>query len=81
MSLKTDEHVVAAWAERHSGPGWSNTTIEVLIRKNGTSDYRMESIQPHDQTPEMLTLFGVSCAAIGALTAVVRETWRPHGPG
>jgi len=65
--------IVAAWAERCSGPGWSNTIIWYLERDEmGT--LRVEAIQPNEQTAEMMELFEFSeVAARRMLSAVVRR--------
>lgn len=41
------KHVVTAWVEKCSGPGWSNTPMWVLYRTpNGPSAYGIACIQP-----------------------------------
>lgn len=52
-TIYKDEHIVAAWAEPASGPGWSNTPVWVLIRDSSTGKYRVDALQPHEQTGRM----------------------------
>lgn len=66
------EHVVCAFAEHATGPGWANQPIWVIIQ-DGDGKLRRECLQPEEQTPEMRTLFNVSVAANGAMTAAVRR--------
>jgi len=71
VTLADLEHIVTAWAEKASGPGWSNFPIWVLIiEPMGT--YRLECIQPEEQTDEMRTLFKVSALVAEQMTALVR---------
>ena len=72
MKLKKDDHVVTAFAENASGPGWTNQPIWVVVRNRG-GDLRMECIQPRDQTRDMILLYGPSQASHGAMTAAVRR--------
>lgn len=71
MRLGEGDSIVTAWAESPSGPGWSNRLVWALVR-NRTHGLRLESIQPDDQTADMLLLFDVALSATGALTSAVR---------
>jgi hypothetical protein len=73
MTLKPTEYVVAAWAEPASGPGWANSPLWVLVSEQGIPIYRVECLQPEEQTDEMQTLYAVSRAAHVAMTAAVRR--------
>jgi len=58
--------VVAAWADKHDGPGWSNTLVRALLRyPDGKLEVR--AWQPDEQTDDMRTLFRVSEAASRAM--------------
>lgn len=76
MKLAKNERIVAAWASPANGPGWANAPIQVLIQRIGGPDYRMEWIQPQDQTDEMHYLYAVSAAVHGAMTAAVERAAR-----
>ena len=69
-TLSFTGRIVTAWPESPTGPGWSNRIVWVLVRHD---DGRLEeiAIQPEDQTPEMIALFGVALAARDALTSAV----------
>lgn len=68
-----DEHIVAAWASPAAGPGWANTPIKVLIQKNGTHDFRVEYIQPGEQTREMHCLYRASAAVAEDMRRAVEQ--------
>ena len=72
MKLKDGDVVVTAWAERASGPGWSNQLVWVLIRERG-GKLREEAFQPCDQSDGMYELFNVCAAATESLTAEVKR--------
>lgn len=67
--LKNGEEVVAAWAERASGPGWSNQLVWMCIRTTDGA-YRLDAFQPSEwhASPAFCALFSVS--------AVVAEDMR-----
>lgn len=71
MDLKERDRIIAAFAERASGPGWANQPIWVLVRDGDNSDLRLECIQPDEQTAEMAYLYDVSVAAHSAMTSAV----------
>lgn len=73
MKLATDDHIICAYAEHASGPGWSNTPIWVIVRDARDGSLRQECIQPDEQTAEMYTLYPVSAAAHGSMTSVVKS--------
>lgn len=53
--------VIAAWAERCSGPGWSNQVVWYLTR-DSTGNLKIHDIQPGDMSDAMLHLFNTSAA-------------------
>jgi hypothetical protein len=63
-------HVVAAWAEHASGPGWSNRLVNVLYR-DGNGMLTIERLQPDQQTADMSTLFDVSATVTLSMIAAV----------
>lgn len=78
------EHIVTAYAERCSGPGWANFPVWVVIRQNGTSNVRVDAIQPSEQTPELMKARGVSDAMnrlmVEEVTAALRKPRRKRAP-
>lgn len=58
--LKNDEYIVTAYAEAASGPGWGNTPVWVVVCRKGTQDYRIECLQPDEQTSVMRSVYQVS---------------------
>ena len=73
QKLGPDEYVVAAFAEHASGPGWANSPVVMIVYDRSTGKLRQEGLQPEEQTAEMHTLYDVSAAAHGAMTAAVRR--------
>lgn len=71
--------VIAAWAAPASGPGWANSPILVLRLRAGTNKYRVDYIQPEDQTPEMRCLYGPSAAMHKAMKKAVEAMPREEG--
>ena len=61
--LAKGDHVVVAWPEYASGPGWSNALVWVIVH-DAKGNLRREALQPHMQDDEMRTLFaiGADCA-------------------
>ena len=53
--------IVSAWAERCSGPGWSNQVVWYLTR-DSTGNLKIHDIQPGDMSDAMLHLFNTSAA-------------------
>lgn len=70
--ISPDEYVVTAWAETAAGPGWSNSLVLALVCKRGTTDYRIEYLQPDEQTKEMCVLFSTVAAATAAMTRAAK---------
>lgn len=60
--LAPGEYVVTAWAEAAAGPGWSNAPLWVLVGAPLITQkgYRIECLQPDEQTAAMVTLYGIS---------------------
>lgn len=65
--------VGAVWAQSHSGPGWSNRLIYVLIHQ-ASGGTRIEALQPSDHTREMRTLFPACSLLCGQMRAEV-DAW------
>ena len=80
FKLSEHDHILTAYAESASGPGWGNTPIWVLIRSRLDGALRLECIQPPDQSPEMQILYRVSQAAHEGMTWAVRSTAKPAEP-
>jgi len=82
MLTLDDTHILTAYAERCSGPGWVNQLYWLVVR-DPTGEIRQVAIQPEDWTKELDALFPwVSLAhsqVMGALTlleAMDREKLR-----
>lgn len=63
--------ILTAYAQTCSGPGWSNSVIVAVIQSRGTPKYRVEYIQPEDQTRDMVVLFAAAAAINKAMIAAV----------
>lgn len=73
LHLEERDHVVAAWAESASGPGYRNSPLWVLVRSQLDGVYRVECLQPSEQTNEMMMLYAVSQVAHLEMTDAVRR--------
>jgi hypothetical protein len=71
LKLKKGEHVITAFAQSASGPGWANSPVVVIVRGLDGA-IRQEWIQPREQTREMVTLYPLSQAIHQAMTAAVQ---------
>jgi hypothetical protein len=67
-----DDRIVTVWCERHSGPGWGNSPVHVIIR-DGNGKLREEWLQPDDQPQELDAIYD----AAEALN-IRRNTARAH---
>lgn len=73
LALEPGERVVTAWAERASGPGWTNMPIYVLIGSNN-GEYRVKTLQPEEwRGVGVVALYNVSEAAHTAMLTAVRR--------
>ncbi len=80
MRLNEGDHIVTAYAEAGSGPGWSNTPVWVVIRSR-THELRIEAIQPGEQSAEILWLYSISQSVHGTMVRAVRDLARRAGEG
>lgn len=73
IALEPGERVVTAWAERASGPGWTNMPLYVLIG-NSNGAYRIETLQPEDwgRDAGFVALYNVAESAHTAMLTAVR---------
>jgi chaperonin GroEL (HSP60 family) len=76
MKLAKGERVVCAWAERASGPGWSNFPVWVIL-EDYNGKMRRECLQPDEQTAEILLLRGVSEAVHDNMKYSVEQALKP----
>lgn len=75
------ERVIAAWAEKCSGPGWANEVVWVLRQEDGGRLY-LDAIQPPQQSVLMRSLFAVSAiVAEDMRRAACRQTTTPRRRG
>lgn len=77
MKIAEDEDVVMAWAEKASGPGWSNIPVWVLIRQDFTGRLRIECLQPDEHPPEVVALREVSSVVSTAMTRACARRLKP----
>ena len=68
------KHVITAFAESASGPGWGNRPIRVILQ-DGDGALSQVWVQPQDQTEEMVLLYSVSQAAHLAMVAAVEKAY------
>ena len=71
----TADNLIAAYAESACGPGWANAPVWVLWRELG-GRYRLDALQPDEQSGAVRSLYTVSAAAHGAMTRAVRALLR-----
>lgn len=71
MRLHEGETIVAAWAEKCSGPGWQNRVVWVLVRTANKASLRIEAIQPQEQTRVLSALFDTSAALTREMLAEI----------
>jgi hypothetical protein len=78
MALKLDEpdHIVTAYAEKASGPGWANRPLFVVLRNSASGVYRVECVQPEDQPPEVQYLYEIADTVHRRLCAAVEKIVR-----
>lgn len=72
MKLDEEDTVLAAWAEKASGPGWTNALYWVAIRDK-SQQVRIEPIQPEEQTKTMHTLHALSAEMTTALRHEIEQ--------
>jgi hypothetical protein len=72
MKLDEHDHVVGAWAEAPSGPGWSNRVVWLCIRSALDGRHRVEALQPEEHGPNIPGAWRMYLAASDSLMADVR---------
>jgi hypothetical protein len=70
---KQAEQVICAWAERASGPGWSNEVLWYIVRDPTTGQLTQRALQPGQQSDDMRTLFDVSASVSKSLKRAVED--------
>lgn len=80
-TLAKGEEVVTAWAERASGPGWSNQLVWAFVR-GLSGDYRLIALQPTEwqASPTLSALFGVSAVVSEDMRAAAAALLREKKP-
>jgi len=71
ITLSKTEKVLAVVPTYASGPGWSNRLASVYIGDFATSKFRVEYLQPEEQSKGLHTLFDIGAAAHDALISAV----------
>lgn len=66
IKLGNDDRIVTVWCERHSGPGWGNSLVHVIIR-DGNQKLREEWLQPDDQPQELDAIYDAAEAHINTM--------------
>ncbi len=79
MTFKLREHdyIVTAYAEYAHGPGWANWPVWVVIKSRLDSTYRIECIQPEDQSAEILNIWQIANVVNKQFTEAVRHHMEP----
>jgi len=73
--IEPTDTIVTAFADRCSGPGWSNSPVLVVVRDE-KQKLRMEYLQPREQSGEIAALYDTSQAAHRAMVRAVERMWR-----
>jgi len=72
VRLPKDAHVITAYAEPASGPGWANAPVWVIWR--GQDGILQQScLQPHEQSSEIVLLYSIAATVHGTLCRLVRR--------
>lgn len=72
FKLAKGEHIVTAFAETASGPGWSNTPIWIIVQ-DANGSLRRECLQPDEQSEWMRWLYTTSEVAHVAMSKAVAQ--------
>jgi hypothetical protein len=73
VSTLPEKRIITAWAESASGPGWSNSFINVLVENVTDSSLHIETIKSPEFSKEMHLLFGMSALASSQMLAAVKK--------
>ena len=85
ITLKRTERVVAVVPEIITGAGYNNSPLWIYIVDGIAGTYRVECLQPEQQTNRMRVLFSTletaheTMKALVMVNNVVREEIQPHG--
>lgn len=71
-TIASDEHILVAWAESASGPGWANAPLWYVVRASD-GKMRVECLQPKEQTAAMAAYYRTSNCVSAEMTALVRN--------
>jgi len=72
MQIGKHEHIVTAFAEPASGPGWSNSPVWVIIKSTEDGTLRMDCLQPAEQTSDIAIMYSISSIAHASMVKFVR---------
>ena len=70
--ITKDDHIVTAYAESASGPGWANAPVWVVV-KDIDGKLRIECLQPNEQSAEIYSLYEISQATHSAMVSAVKS--------
>lgn len=85
FTLKRNERVVAVVPETITGAGYNNSPLWIYIVNHLDGTYRIECLQPEQQTDRMRVLFPTlekaheTMKALVMVNNVVRDHIQPHG--
>lgn len=72
MRLSKDDRIIAVAPEYHSGPGWSNHTLQVVVQ-DVDGKLRIEWLQPREFNRELVVLFVIGSDVHLALKAALEK--------
>lgn len=75
LAITEGERILTAYAERATGPGWSNTPVWVIVA-GLDGKLRQECLQPEQQTAEMGSLYGIAAEVQRAMSHAARMAVR-----
>ena len=70
--LSDSTNLVAAWAEVAKGPGWKNSIIWYLTYNRFKGEYKLECLQPNEQTEIMRGMHKIAALVTDELTDKVQ---------
>lgn len=71
LKLKYGDHIVAAYAEPASGPGWANSPLWLVVCSEDRG-LRLECMQPDEQTAGIASIYRIGAEVHSEMTAAAR---------
>ena len=72
MKIKESEYIVTAYAEPCCGPGWANRPVTVIIKDKVTGAMREDSLQPEEQSMEIMNIYDFSAISHSKMVRAVK---------